>query len=1048
MTAGGPWSVKGIDPKAREVAKDLARRSGMTLGEWLNQVILDDPASDFDDPPPRSVSYASPIEEPRHEPRFANHRFYEDEPPRPGPGDLARITTALERLSARIEAAESRSTLAISGIDQSVVGLLHRIEAAEREQTAVAARFETAVDEAREDHGRIGERLRKIEQEAHGPRAIEAMRALEGTLGQVSNRLFDGEARTRDAIENLARRLESLESVEVAEASQQGGGEAAGDALINAVVARIGERLEQAEARTTQAIKGLETSFASLDQRLLDTEDRVRDDAAPRLEQLAAALSERVEAVRSEMAEKLKESSDAGFDRMERALAEMTAHVQAAETRSAQAIERMGHEVLRMADTLGRRVQGVETRSAEAAEQMGGEMARIADAVEGRLNRSDSVQAQALEKLGSEINRITERLAERISNSERRSAQALDDVGEQVSRVAERISQRQERASLDLAERIRQSEERTARILEEAREKIDRRLGEAQRRMAEPFAEAPFHEAAPFAGEVYAYSPQAAAPSFLSPNGPPPAVFAAAAPFVEAPPAASPPSFSAADIAAADGFEAEPAVEPPSDVLSEPLADETVDLIAPAIEPAAEPIPEPALEALAAIEAAAVQARSQAREAPVRPEPIEAAPPPIPAQGLFIDSQQAPQAGRSTRELIEQARAAARAAAQEREGKGKKAKAAEGGTSLFGAAAFGSKRRGGTTLRTALLASGTLAALGVAASGYMMSVELKHPGHAPAKAAPDAPGALAAVASGPTAGDTARAAILLTTPTTAAEPLASAPATPSAHTVPAAAVTAAAPAPTSGPGADELYNDAVRRITAKQPGGLETLKKAANLGSPAAQFYLAKLFESGEAGLRKDPVEGRRWTERAAQAGDRRAMHNLALYYVEGTGGPKNTSQAVQWFRRAADLGLIDSQYNLGRLYEEGLGVGQNAAEAYKWYLIAGREGDGESRASAERVKAQLSPEAQSAAQRAAQAYRAAGAAPTQAAAAAASASKVNLSIAQRALSVLGYYQGPTDGGASPAVKLAIQAYQRDQSLAQTGALDQTTFDRLSAYAR
>ena len=69
-------------------------------------------------------------------------------------------------------------------------------------------------------------------------------------------------------------------------------------------------------------------------------------------------------------------------------------------------------------------------------------------------------------------------------------------------------------------------------------------------------------------------------------------------------------------------------------------------------------------------------------------------------------------------------------------------------------------------------------------------------------------------------------------------------------------------------------------------------------------------------------------------------------------------------------------------------------------------------------------------------------------AASAGPASKVNLSIAQRALSVLGYYQGPTDGGASPAVKLAIQAYQRDQSLAQTGALDQTTFDRLSAYAR
>ena len=41
MTAASPWSVKGIDPKAREVAKDLARRSGMTLGEWLNRMIIE-----------------------------------------------------------------------------------------------------------------------------------------------------------------------------------------------------------------------------------------------------------------------------------------------------------------------------------------------------------------------------------------------------------------------------------------------------------------------------------------------------------------------------------------------------------------------------------------------------------------------------------------------------------------------------------------------------------------------------------------------------------------------------------------------------------------------------------------------------------------------------------------------------------------------------------------------------------------------------------------------------------------------------------------------
>ncbi len=41
MKPGIPWSVKGIEAEAREAAKYAARRSGMTLGEWLNSVILE-----------------------------------------------------------------------------------------------------------------------------------------------------------------------------------------------------------------------------------------------------------------------------------------------------------------------------------------------------------------------------------------------------------------------------------------------------------------------------------------------------------------------------------------------------------------------------------------------------------------------------------------------------------------------------------------------------------------------------------------------------------------------------------------------------------------------------------------------------------------------------------------------------------------------------------------------------------------------------------------------------------------------------------------------
>jgi localization factor PodJL len=49
-----PWQVKGIDPEARETAREAARRSGLSVGQWLNTVILDQAADEgiaqpFDD---------------------------------------------------------------------------------------------------------------------------------------------------------------------------------------------------------------------------------------------------------------------------------------------------------------------------------------------------------------------------------------------------------------------------------------------------------------------------------------------------------------------------------------------------------------------------------------------------------------------------------------------------------------------------------------------------------------------------------------------------------------------------------------------------------------------------------------------------------------------------------------------------------------------------------------------------------------------------------------------------------------------------------------
>ncbi|MDP8916556.1 MAG: peptidoglycan-binding protein [Pseudomonadota bacterium] len=55
--------------------------------------------------------------------------------------------------------------------------------------------------------------------------------------------------------------------------------------------------------------------------------------------------------------------------------------------------------------------------------------------------------------------------------------------------------------------------------------------------------------------------------------------------------------------------------------------------------------------------------------------------------------------------------------------------------------------------------------------------------------------------------------------------------------------------------------------------------------------------------------------------------------------------------------------------------------------------------------------------------------------------------MAQRALSALGYYRGPTDGVSSPALRRAMASWQRDSGLPVTGAASPEAMRRLAQAA-
>ncbi|HEY0224359.1 MAG TPA: hypothetical protein VGC38_07605 [Pseudolabrys sp.] len=119
-------------------------------------------------------------------------------------------------------------------------------------------------------------------------------------------------------------------------------------------------------------------------------------------------------------------------------------------------------------------------------------------------------------------------------------------------------------------------------------------------------------------------------------------------------------------------------------------------------------------------------------------------------------------------------------------------------------------------------------------------------------------------------------------------------------------------------------------------------ERAANKGIAPAQFRYASLLEKGQ-GVKKDLVRARQLYLAAASKGNAKAMHNLAVLYAEGIEGKPDYATAAEWFRKASQHGVADSQYNLGVLCARGLGTEKNMIESYKWFSLAAAQGDKES---------------------------------------------------------------------------------------------------------
>ncbi|WP_140986679.1 SEL1-like repeat protein [Asticcacaulis tiandongensis] len=933
MTSATPWSVKGIDSKAREVAKDLARRSGMTLGEWLNHMILEghDVAAVIRDESRRSRPYDSRpetrmetrYESGRHKP--ARNRRPLDEPDYDDGADyepdLSRVARALEGLGARIETSETRSANAVRGVSQAVEALLNRLERSEEALANTDSRIEARLQETvsgaserlqretaqtrssvldrldglsgnmREDR----ERIARLEDQLANNTVAETVQSLEATLGKLANQLYENDTRTRDTLKGMREDMLGL-SHRLAQ-SEQRDPERTAQAAIDKVITRLSQRLETAEAQTSTAIRGLEQAFASLDARLLRAEesgDVTDPESVQSLSRLASDLSRQIDDSRFEIRRALEQDTQTQIDQ---AVSQISTRLNAVEKRSARAIESMGQDVLKIAGNLNQRMTEVERSTS-------GAIAHLSHKLDDRLGQAENSHAQALERLGGEIARISERLNLKIIENEKRTSQVLQGVGEE-------LDSRHQRTHADIADRIRQSEERTQKLLEEARSKIDSRLGQArtqnllQELRPTPELPTPFGptdlEKKPFAEFEHGFD-ETEAETTVSADS-------------------NTPEITETDLTA----------RLLEDVTAQ--ADDS-DLTAPVTKSAFDPFEDDFDTELSAL----------APQAPkMTPAPVESDDPfaEIDASRraspdlLFEDDDQpmfnrkpdALASGKdetaptefstepdsvslSTRDALAAARAAVRASIDGGD-ETKKTLGLKLGQSRTKAAATKPAKAGGSTLMRAIKASSVAMVLTTAAVGSYVLMQDRPDPKAPSQ-------------------DDIRLASALTGD------------------------------PASTPSAEDdarlkaMYEAATLTLQSNDPKAAETMKSVALLGYAPAQYHMSLIY-SGEGNLVKtDKAEARNWAERAAAGGHAPAMYNLGIMLYNGDGGSQDRVGAAQWFRKAAEYGVRDSYYNMGALYQQGDGVPMNLTEAYKWFSIAAKAGDTEASRTLSLIKPQL----------------------------------------------------------------------------------------------
>lgn len=216
-----PWSVKGVNPEARAIAKASAHDAGLTLGQWLNTIIIKagDPKglADSDDRIGVHSNPETPWQSPVEQPEDTAPPY--EPPSSPGVKELASLQDALGTIAQKLEQSEERSTFVLNNLDQAITGVAERLHVVEegRSLQSESPSGEAILDQAARRE--LNERIALLEEQSHSATAIGDNKPIEQALTKIVSQVEASEKRAvggmktiEQAIAHIVVRLDNAEN--------------------------------------------------------------------------------------------------------------------------------------------------------------------------------------------------------------------------------------------------------------------------------------------------------------------------------------------------------------------------------------------------------------------------------------------------------------------------------------------------------------------------------------------------------------------------------------------------------------------------------------------------------------------------------------------------------------------------------------------------------------------------------------------------------------------------------------------------------------------